>query len=56
VETVGEGWTEWPGVIARVIEEVRSLVEELPPEGDRRLMELWQDGVMANGTEGVWLA
>lgn len=35
---VEEGWTEWPGVIA----EVRQLVEELPPKGDERLMELWQ--------------
>lgn len=36
---VEEGWPEWPGVIT----EVRQLVEELPPEGDRRLMELWQE-------------
>lgn len=35
---VEESWPEWP----RVIEEVRQLVEELPPEGDERLMELWQ--------------
>lgn len=35
---VEEGWPEWPGVI----EQVRQLVEELPPKGDRRLMELWQ--------------
>ncbi len=35
---VEEGWPEWVGVI----EEVRQLVEELPPEGDERLMELWQ--------------
>jgi len=35
---VEEGWPDWPQVIA----EVRELVEELPLEGDRRLMELWQ--------------
>lgn len=35
---VEEGWPEWVGVIA----EVRQLVEELPPDGDRRLMQLWQ--------------
>lgn len=36
--SVEESWTEWPGVI----EEVRGLVEELPPKGDERLLELWQ--------------
>lgn len=36
--SVEEGWTEWPTVIAQV----RGLVEELPQDGDRRLMELWQ--------------
>jgi len=35
---VEEGWPDWVGVI----EEVRQLVKELPPEGDERLMELWQ--------------
>lgn len=35
---VEEGWPDWPGVI----EEVRVLVEELPPKGDERLLELWQ--------------
>ncbi len=35
---VEEGWPEWP----RVIAEVRQLVEELPPKGDERLLELWQ--------------
>lgn len=35
---VEESWTEWP----QVLEEVRWLVEELPPEGDERLLELWQ--------------
>lgn len=33
-----EGWPDWPGVIT----EVRQLVEELPPKGDERLLELWQ--------------
>jgi transposase-like protein len=37
--TIEEGWPDWPHVIA----EVRQLVEELPPEGDRRLVELWQE-------------
>ncbi len=35
---VEESWTEWPSVL----EEVRGLVEELPPKGDERLLELWQ--------------
>lgn len=35
---VEEGWPDWPQVIA----EVRQLVEEMPKEGDERLMELWQ--------------
>lgn len=35
---VEEGWPEWP----QVLEEVRQLVEELPPKGDERLLELWQ--------------
>ena len=33
-----QGWPDWIGVIA----EVRWLVEELPKEGDERLLELWQ--------------
>lgn len=36
--TVQESWSEWPTVLA----EVRELVEEMPPEGDERLLELWQ--------------
>jgi transposase-like protein len=36
--SVEESWTEWPSVI----EEVRLLVEELPPKGDEWLLELWQ--------------
>jgi len=36
--TEEEDWPQWSGVI----EEVRLLVEELPPSGDERLMELWQ--------------
>lgn len=36
---VEEDWPDWPGVIA----EVRQLVEELPPKGDERLLELWQE-------------
>lgn len=33
-----EGWPEWE----RVLSEVKVLVEELPPKGDERLLELWQ--------------
>lgn len=35
---VEEGWPDWPGVLA----EVRQLVEEMPANGDERLLELWQ--------------
>ncbi len=38
--SMGEYGVEHGGV--GVIPQVRGLVEELPPEGDRRLMELWQ--------------
>jgi transposase-like protein len=34
-----EDWPQWPGVVA----EVRQLVEEMPPKGDERLLELWQE-------------
>lgn len=37
--SVEEGWTEWP----RISAQVQQLVEELAPDGDRRLMELWQE-------------
>jgi len=35
---VEESWTEWPGVIT----EVKHLVEQMPADGDERLLELWQ--------------
>lgn len=35
---VEEGWPDW----VRVIAEVRLLVEQMPKEGDERLLELWQ--------------
>lgn len=35
---VEESWPDWPGVI----EEVKQLVEEMPPKGDERLLDLWQ--------------
>jgi hypothetical protein len=35
---VEESWPDWTGVIA----EVRLLVEGIPPDGDERLLDLWQ--------------
>jgi transposase-like protein len=35
---VEESWPDWP----QVLTEVKQLVEELPPKGDERLLELWQ--------------
>src|SRR5438105_1289948 len=39
---VEESWPDWPPDWPVVIEEVKQLVEEMPPKGDERLLELWQ--------------